>query len=332
MLLPPVSRKTSIHAPDEAGIDDRWNALWEHSSQRSPFSRLEYARAISSAAGLSLNVHFVSNDGVDLAAAALTHRRRGPYREVVLPPFTPFSAVLLREPSGEDEVHGRTSPFERLLAFLEGHYHIIRLHLHPTQTDVRPANWRGWHTHPLYTYVLALTPDTDPRKEWSGSAARNYRIGRGAFDVVEGGEAFVASVNLCGESYGRHGRRPLLNEAQLLAVGQHLREAGLAVSFAARRLETARIEAAATILRQDADAFYWVAGSTPGTAMTVLVGEMISRLAATGTTRFDFMGANVPSIAEFKRKFGSRLQIYYRLETFTRGELRILRSLRAALG
>ena len=75
-------------------------------------------------------------------------------------------------------------------------------------------------------------------------------------------------------------------------------------------------------------AHYWIAGSPPGPAMTVLLGHTLPRLRDAGLQRFDFVGANTPSIAEFKRHFGPTLTPYFHLEKITRPELRLLRRLK----
>ena len=65
--------------------------------------------------------------------------------------------------------------------------------------------------------------------------------------------------------------------------------------------------------------------------MTVLVGNLLARLRDQGVHMLDFVGANTPSIAEFKRKFGSRIVPYYRVEHVVRPELRVLQRFRKML-
>ncbi len=56
----------------------------------------------------------------------------------------------------------------------------------------------------------------------------------------------------------------------------------------------------------------------------VLLGHILPRLRDDGIEQFDFVGANTPSIAEFKRHFGPVLTPYFYLEKITRPELRLL--------
>ncbi|MEX0599100.1 MAG: GNAT family N-acetyltransferase, partial [Rhodothermales bacterium] len=100
-----------------------------------------------------------------------------------------------------------------------------------------------------------------------------------------------------------------------------------ASAFAVRHKSSDEIHAAVVILNDGRTAYYWIAGSRPGDGMTVLIGELLPRLFNQGIELFDFMGANTPGIAEFKRKFGARLVPYFAL-TRCREDLTLLRTLR----
>ncbi|MEX0748096.1 MAG: hypothetical protein WD275_08865 [Rhodothermales bacterium] len=324
-----MTRRTSILEPGEPGANDRWRALWEKSPQRSPFSSLEFLTTIAALAGLRLAFHLVSSDTVDVAGSALTWRRRGPYREVVVPPFAPYSAVLLdASPAGEAD-HDRSSDLDMLLESIEHRFQMARLHLHVSLHDVRRPAWRGWNVHPLYTYVTdAPISGMETTDGWSSGPARTFRNSEADYELIDDGSAAVASVNLCIDGYARKERKLTLPPQRLLPFVQHLREAGLATSFAVRHRASFEIEGAVTVLADRQEGFYWVAGSRPGPAMTVLIGKMLPLLAERGLTRFDFMGANTPSVAEFKRKFGTRLETYYGMTYLGRRTLKLASTLR----
>ncbi len=302
--------------------------LWDRSPQRTVFSRLEYVRAVAAAADLETTIAVVRRGGRDVAGAAVTWKRRGPYREIIVPPVTPFSAILLGQETAENKIHGRTSGFELLLEALERSFHAVRLHLPTAIRDVRPASWRGWDVQPFYTYVLSLP--TKP-SEWSGGVTRNFERSRTTYDVIEGGDAASAVVHLCFASYARHDRRPPLGEQQLALLVDSVQSSGLATIYGLRHRKTGAIDAAVAVARAATTASYWLAGSVPGPAMTVLIGELFPRLTAEGIDTFDFVGANTPGIAEFKRKFGSNLMPYYRIVRIGRRELKLVYKIRSIL-
>ena len=90
------------------------------------------------------------------------------------------------------------------------------------------------------------------------------------------------------------------------------------------------LEAAFALLCDDRSASYWVTGSSPGPAMTVLLGSVFPLLEAQGLESFDWIGANTPSIAEFKRRFGAMLTPYFRIEKVVPRLPRLLLALRNA--
>lgn len=325
-----MSLTTSIHALDDPGVDDRWVALSERSPLRSPFSEIPFLRAAAAAAeGLRTRIHFVEEDGQDVAGCALHWRRRGPYAEIVIPPFTAYSALLIGTPAGESEVHARSTPFDRLLKSIEASYDVLRIHLPPGVDDVRSAIWSGWSDRPLYTYVRDLDPAADPAHGWSSGTARTFRKHRDAYETIDPGSHACAA--LCAESYARGGRPSPLRHERLRRLIEDLSTEEALVRFGARHRTSGDVDASVAVLRQGRAAYYWVAGSRPGPAMTVLVGDMLYALASRGVEHFDFLGANTPSIAEFKRRFGCRLVRYHRLAHFTRKELKLLHALKQIL-
>ena len=255
---------------------------------------------------------------------ALTWHRRGPYRVAVVPPFTPFSALAL--PDAADASVAGTA-LESLLEELEACYDAVSLHLPPLFVDVRRATWRGWTAEPWYTY--RLVPERSTPRYWSASTARNFRAGRDRYDLVDGGVTSEA-VRLATESYARKGRRMPLDPGALETLAMHAERSGLAHSLGVRHRESGDLDAGVVILSLGGRAYYWVAGSRPGNAMTVLIGTMLPRLWASGVNEFDFMGANSPSVAEFKRRFGSELVPYYRLVFHRRADVNLLVALRKA--
>ena len=318
---------TSIHPLEDASAQARWQALWEISPQRSFFSSLPYTRAAAEVFGLHCEMHLVTADGRDEAGALVLWRQRGPYREVVVPPFTQYSAMVLRALPSEAEVHARRTAFEALLAALEPRF--ARLGFFMTITDVRPAQWCGWQVKPFYTYRLALDAE-DLRQAWSSATRRAVRKHSPAYRVEEQPEAASAIVQRCAESYQRHGRLLPADPDRLRTLVDALHAEGHVRLFIATPVEASAPEGGLAILHDGQTAHYWVAGSTPGPAMTVLLGHTLPRLRDAGIETFDFVGANTPSIAEFKRHFGPVLTSYFHLEKITRPELKLLHHLKGS--
>jgi len=303
--------------PGDPAAQKRWQTLWDVAPQRSFFSALSYVLAATDAYNLSCHMHLISRRGIDEAGALVCWRRRGPWREVVLPPFTQYSALLLRAPSSEADIHHNRSPLGALLDTLEQSY--ARVHLLTDIADMRPATWRAWTLKPLYTYRISPLSS-----RWSDATKRTFQRHKHSYVIQRDPGSIDAAVSLCRQSYRRHNRTLPGTPAQLHKLIQTLTEHRQASLFTATPSQQDTPTAAIVVLHDTRMAHYWVAGSVPGPSMTVLIGHVLAWLEKEGITSFDFVGANTPSIAEFKRRFGSRLTPYFHAQKLTRSELRLL--------
>ena len=239
-------------------------------------------------------------DGWD-AAAPVLRKRRGPFTAAALPPLAPVWRPVLAEPPAASQTHARTSPLDALLPRLDAEADQATLAL--ADDDLRPYAWAGWTVTPRSTYRLHLSEDVEAG--FSSGVRRTIRKEAGAFDVVEDGALTAEAVELMVASYRRGGEPLGLDERAVAGLAGAFVAAGLARTFAARR--GGQTEAAVVAAHDGRTAFYWIAGSAPGPAMTVLLARTLHQLQADGIAAFDFCGANTPSIAEFKRRFGPTL-------------------------
>ena len=289
-----------IYDLSDTGARADYAVLRKAMPQATAFSSLAYADAIMRARGLRAQIHLPDPQ----AAAIVFLRGHRLYGRVTVPPFTQYSALLLDESDNAKDIHARTSPLENLLHSIEKVR--PRADLLCRLQDPRPAKWRGWLVTPLYTYLL--NPADDDRL-WSSTTRRVHRNRADQFDIEESLDLAPAVIDLCEQSYARHGRglpggrKPLLDTVEQL--GPQTR------TFVA--LHEGRPQAGMVLLQEGPVAHYWISGSLPGPAMTVLIGQVLPVLRDAGITRFDFVGANTPSIAEFKRRFAPRLDMYFHL-------------------
>ena len=248
-------------------------------------------------------------------------KTKGPFRYLTVPPFTPYTSPLLRSPINESQLHQGNSPINLLIKALEEDLDAIRLHLHPSLADVRAFNWSGWNATPLYTYSVSL--NKNPLENWSESAKRRFRQHHAEYSIVAS-DNLDDAVSLSQSSYARHQRPFPIERKKLLSFIQLLQPS----VYYAISIKEKRPEASIVLLRQGKTAYYWVAGSIPGNAMTVLLGHLFSELPSTGIQFFDMIGANTPTIAEFKRRLGGELQSYYAVEKIPNKWFQLVRAIR----
>lgn len=318
----------SIHPLDDPDAQARWRTLWESSPQRSPFSSLPYVQAAAEAFQLATEMHLVGGRERDEAGALVFWHKRGPYRQVALPPFTPFTPLVLRETPIEATIHARRTALDMLLPALAQRFDVLRFFM-PNLPDIRTARWHGWKARPFYTYLIPLEGIPNLLQNWSGSHRRTFKKNRQAYTFEETHDA-AALVRLCSQSYARHNRPLPAEGGRLIRLVKRLQATSFCRLFVVYPLGKDMPEAGVAVLHDGKTACYWLAGSEPGPAMTVLLGHLLPLLRDEGLRSFDFVGANTPSIAEFKRKFGAVLSPYWMLEKITRPELRLYYSLKGS--
>lgn len=307
----------------------QWARLCAGSQQHTVFSRLDFAELLGRAMRLPLEIGLVVDDaGRPRAGLLLYVKRRGPYRAAAQPVLSTVHTPVLDGCLSEADVHHGRAPLDALLELVASRVHQATLCLHPSLADVRPLAWHGWRLRPAYTYRISLDPTKAPTDGWSENPLRLLQRERAAHRVDEDPGAIDRIVDLVAASHRRGGERLALPPARLVDLAAELAAGGLARPFIARK---GAEPAAGTILLSDGrTAYYWMAGSAPGAAMTVLLAEALERLRVEGVRHFDLVGANRPSIAEFKRRLGAHLVPYFRARVSTRPELRLLDRLRWA--
>lgn len=304
----------------------RWQKFQKGSPQGGPFCTLAYADAVADTCQQPYNIAVVEQKGSILAGVLLFEDVKGPYRTVTVPPFTAHTSVLLQQQPTEADIHRHRTPLDELLKFLDQQYHQLTLLLHPSLQDVRSFAWQQWQLEPLYTYHLPLTKPSEQLMSWSSSRRYNFRKKRSSYKICELTETTRPVVKLCEKSYKRSSRAlPGGSISQITALADRLLKSGAARAFTAtpEKAEAQTPTAGVVVLTSDRQSYYWIAGSIPGPAMSVLLGSLFERLYHEGYRKMDLMGANTPSIAEFKRRFGPKLVSYFRARRIVRPELNL---------
>lgn len=247
-----------------------------------------------------------AEDGTLATAVPVFEKRRGPFVASALPPLCPAHMPLLAGPLHSALVHSRAAPLDVLLASLAGRYAQATLQLGPALPDVRPLTWAGWAVRPLFTYTVDLSGGPEAvARAFSSGIRRDARTHAGAFEIAEGADLIEDGLALVHASLQRQNAVSPASPASARRLVDAFSAAGLVRVAGARR--DGRAEAVAFLATDGATAAYWMGGSAPGPAMTVLLATMLPRLARDGLRSIDLCGANLPSVAEFKRRFGATL-------------------------
>ncbi len=275
------------------------------SPQRSAVASLAFADAACAAFGLAGRLAVARDAGGAPTAGVVTFEKTlGPLRVAARPPLADLCGPVLAAPLRAADVHARASPLDALAAWAGRRYGQVTWALHPSLADARPLMWAGWRLTPTWSYHLDLTSG-DVVDRFSRRAAQHARLPDDVLCVADADPATVA--RLAAASLGRKGvGMPPLGAVG--AVARAMVDAGLARAWTAGP-PGAEAGAGLVALVEPPVAVYWIVGRTAdgGTAATRLVAHVAREAAASGCTALSLGGANVPSVAEFKRRLGAEL-------------------------
>jgi hypothetical protein len=258
-------------------------------------------------------MYLLEKSGEDIGGWLVFSKKKGPFNRVIVPPFTPYTSLLTPSPLPESAIHGSDNDYARLLDGLAGQFDSMRFHLHPAWQDVRLFQWSNWTASPLYTYTLDLAQFDPGLSSWSESARRTFRKHADAYAFSNDNGSEERIIELNAQRYRKSSRPIPASPARTLQLVQQLERSQLVRAYSVQRHDEQDPSGGLLVVRSETEAYYWLAGSVPGPAMTVLLGRLLPLLKSEGIRTFDFVGANTQSIAEFKRRLGPTLTPYFAL-------------------
>lgn len=301
-----------------ADLLERWHAQ----PDPSPFTHPDVCAAASAAFGLATTVWTHGH------AATVAFEKQvgvGPLsaQALALPQLLPVTAPILTPPPTEADNHSGDTDLDALVHALSEAYAQATFALPPSWQDPRPFAWAGWSVETRFTYLVDLP---SALSSWSSGRRQSVRAHAEALDVRVDVDSFEIAAEFQSEAYHRKGIAFGPTVPQMSQLASAMQEAGCLRTVVAWQDE--RVRAAALFAVAGTRATYWLAGSEPGPAMTVLFAAAFDALATEGITEIDLGGANVRSVAEFKRQFGARLTPVFRVRHIGPRWLRSLHAIR----
>ena len=316
-------------------VDDL--ALWDHFVQTSwggsPFSTTTWLRCAAHAlGGKPAHIGVFKGSQIVAGSAVLTTKHRGIER-VETPELTPHTGFLMApvESKGPAKIEAECHRFSELLIRYLQRYDHMRITHTPALNDIRPFIWANWQTRVRYTYQMDLS-DLDAL--WERVERRTRTAIRKAeklgYTVIQTDDIEL----LCrqyGMIYERHGAAAPISPEVVRRFVESAQSSGQARLLAAQspQGETASIVA---FVEGPSMAYAWVAGADPQHNSSGATSLLYWRYFQQCTQpRFDFVGANLPAVAFFKRGLGGDLIPYYATEYFATPWLRRVASFKRFL-
>lgn len=293
-----------------------WDALVDRSAHATVFQGARWTGALAEAFGRRGRILGVFRNGVLVGGVPLYERRVAGLVMSNPPVVAGYAGALVDLP--EYERAGRAiSESEQILDALvlgvRERFHYARFTHAPGLADARPFQWAGWRVAPRYTYRIAPRDADAMLASFEHNARKKIRRAEEAGLVVQRVGHTAELVSAYAASYRRHHAPPPVSEAVLSALADRLLRERIAHAYVVRGADGA--DHAFQIQIVDARASYaWIAGTAAehmAEGGFSLMLWKILRDSSEANAMFDFMGANTPTIARFKRAFGGELAPYW---------------------
>lgn len=257
------------------------------------------------------------SEGKIIGGCTFLEKHRYGFRLAVNAIATQYAGFLLPPPTAEKLSATLTMQrliFSALAQYLCQRFHQVWLFNAPGITDLRPLQQSRWLVSPAYTYFINTERLESFWEQIDGSIRRQIKKGeKSGFKLTDN---FQASefLGLLTESFRRHrATNPIPAEFVIqLLQSPALQENRLLIGAE----DNAGQLASGIVVLYDRRRAYYVLAATRSDALgsgvhSWLIWELFQQLNRRGIFQFDFLGANIPSIARFKEKFNPQLVTYY---------------------
>jgi len=242
--------------------------------------------------------------------------------KLTTPPLTPYGGMIHARIAAKRPAKIEAEQSGAVCALMDrviSDFHYVQLSHAPALTDVRDFLWRDWRVSIRYSYRMDLT---DLDRLWDRFENRTNTVVRKAERAgcsVRPSEDLDLFVRQYDRIYQGQYAVPLVSGARTAAFCRIVQDAGLSRMYVAESPEGEPACVVVFVLGFDT-VYAWVSGAEPrlnATGATSLLYWRVLQEMAEQYCRFDFVGANLPSIAKFKRGFGGDLVPYFATERYS---------------
>jgi len=206
-----------------------------------------------------------------------------------------------------------------LLSFLLSENKLFSAILPPAYQDVRPFQWRGFHSGIHYTYLARLDSETDLLSMYDPSLRRQIKKGEHqehALMAENSPERILQAHALEQLSFRRqHLDLNYASGEDFVSFILSLTEKGAAQTYVMEHQGKAIAAQIVILDKAKKRAYYWLAGADEAYLSTglnqLLLHKILMDLSEKGYETFDFVGAGTESIARYKASFNFPLVPFY---------------------
>lgn len=308
---------------------DSWDRLVHESGQGSLFSTSLWMDVLNMYPGGKARILGIFSSDEIIGGILLYERKKAFLNIMAYPPLTPFTSIILKQATSSrfSKIEGSQKKIIHAISGCLSKYNFAALQLHPSIKDIRPLLWMGWRSSAAYTYEIDLS---DIGQLWSriGKDAK-YEISKAessGIEIAEDGDIEEFLV-LYEKTFSKQNLNAPLNLEFIKKMYKFLKSKNRCRLYVAYK-ENAALSAA-LVVWDGKKAYYLLAASEPDSKLGtnyMLLWHIIKHIPE-NLKALDFVGANIPNIAKFKREFATNLVNYHIVEKYSSFFVRILHNL-----
>jgi len=316
---------------------DAWEGLWAR-SERYMFLHWEWTEVAAAGSGTVIRIGVFDRGGDQLLAGfSFVERKNRFMTEWRHPAPAPFAGILCStEPRSESFLRDVLAAGAQAIP---PQVDLVEIIFQPGIQDVRGLLWSGWEAAPHYNYTSDVgTPEAFEGAVENSVARQSEKARRLGRSATVGIHQLPELLEIWEGTRRRH-RLPVYVHPDTwgaLAAWMNLRhEPSLTADIVGIREEGGPMEAGALLGKDSRRVYYLLGASQPealGTGSPTLLHFEAAALARRrewpGT--YDWVGANTPSIAQFKKKFRPQLELLLRA-LWKRPRRKLMEGARSAL-
>lgn len=292
-----------------------WDDFVRNSPQGSIFSSSVWLKASSASYGGRPVFLGVKEQGVLIAGVSYVEISRGPLKRATTPILTPYGGLLYSGNPGSDNDSLKMICTESLIRRLQHKYdHVFLVHA-PGLEDIRPFIWQRWEEKVKYTYRLDLGDTDSIWNKFRKSTQKHLRRAEESLKIEDTSD--IDRIGLLYRKALSERGKTRTPETMSIKMVNLLIESGFAC--AAIAIDNGSDAALLVRVMDNNSVYAWVGGTIPDKshlyADSLLIWDIIKRYSGV-VKRLDLMGANISSVAWFKKGFGGALTPYYVTECY----------------
>lgn len=310
--------KFSIHTLSESQYE-LWNSFLKRSHLGSPFMTSYWLKAYSSAKNIDFEILgcFDNNNQLVAGIGFCKRSRFGRYKLMIN--LLGIDSYVVYQPKESKLTSKKESYYFEIMnlfiSHLENQFDHVEMSFSSQFSDIRPFLWKNYQQQVKYTYIGDIcAPDVmiksfnpDIRNKINKAQKLDYRI-----DKTNDEHELKIAYGLIDRSLKKNSQPHILGEHEFICFCKSLAELGLLVTYNIYLNETP--VATRVIVKGFDMAYDFQAGGNEmffNTGMNQLLSfQIFTDLFSEGIFKYDFRGANTPSVAKYKSGFNFSSQPY----------------------